>query len=842
MLRRPFVGIFVVFFIIGWLSVIGEINSPIADRPSTEGRIEGVVFDLVEKANTTQIHLKDGIFRDEEQNKIYHVGNVIVYYSKYSSNSNYSSYYNSNDLSDFNHKNSNKNQNNNPIFKQNENQNSEQTAKDSVSIGNRVSLEGTLENFSTPRNLGQFNEAFYYRSRNYYYKFFGKELEIVDPDYNVLMESLRKLRAAFVKVYDANLSDREAGMVKAMVLGEKSGMDQEVKELYQQNGIGHLIAISGLHITMVAGGFYKVLELIGSPKKCSSLLTMVFIWLYGLLTGFGVSTNRAVVMMMLSLIAGVVGRTYDMLTALSISGIVILAQKPMLCADSGFLLSFGAILGIGIANPILVKGLELEKTSEEKLREKKSKNNKSAFIKFKDAIQETLKKSLLASLSVQIVTLPIILSSYYEIPPYGVLLNLIVIPLMSILLGTALVGGIVGIIFPFIPFLSRFLMGSVHIVLSWYETLGILVRKLPFSRLIIGKPEIWQITIYYILLVCLLYVFYTMKEMEEGRKAGDLLNKIGSKEWKRTWKKIWEIIWSVWIKLTKGKKRLITVIWLAISFLCLIPVENWKFMRTELEFNFVDVGQGDCIFIRNKSGFTCLVDGGSTDEKNVGTYRIIPFLKAKGIGRIDYVMVSHTDSDHISGIIELMEDSQKGGVEIGRLVLPQIQMIEENYENLVNLAKECEIPVGYIKTGDKLRVGQLELTCLHPAKDYKSEDINSYSTVLEVKYGAFKALLTGDLGIEEEKHLLENGMLEDVLLLKVGHHGSKNSSCEEFLECIKPELSIISAGKDNSYGHPHSDTLERLAKAGSKVVSTIDYGEITVKVEGGRVRVEGYVR
>lgn len=576
MLKRPFVGIFVVFFLIGCLSVMKESKVQVTDKQA-EGQIEGVVFDIVEKANTTELHLENCVFQVNE-GKTYHVGNVIVYYSKNSRNSKKSKYYFNSEYS--------------------------RDSKTNILIGNHIVVEGTLESFITPRNLGQFNEYIYYRSRNYHFKFYGDEVLIIGGTVNYLKEVLRELRSQLADVYDIHLEEKEAGIIKAMVLGEKSGMDKEVKELYQQNGIGHLIAISGLHITLVAGALYKILERIGSPKKVTSILTMVFIWLYGLMTGFSVSTNRAVVMMILSLMAGIVGRTYDMPTALSISGIIILAQKPMLCVDSGFLLSFGAILGIGIVNPILVKGLKLEKTREEKLRDKKSKRYKSAFSKFKAAMQEMIKKSLLASLSVQIVTLPVILYFYFEIPLYGVILNIVVIPLMSILLGTALVGGIVGILFPFMPFLSRFFMGTVHVILNWYEKLGSVTRELPFSRIIVGKPGIWQVGIYYMLLVILLYVLYAMNEMCEGRETGQLASKIGGKEWKKDLKKLWE----VWIKLSLQRKRGICTIWLLISSICLVPIQSVKAFAPELELTFVDVGQGDCIFMRSKSGFTCLVD------------------------------------------------------------------------------------------------------------------------------------------------------------------------------------------------------------------------------------------
>ena len=170
-------------------------------------------------------------------------------------------------------------------------------------------------------------------------------------------------------------------------------------------------------------------------------------------------------------------------------------------------------------------------------------------------------------------------------------------------------------------------------------------------------------------------------------------------------------------------------------------------------------------------------------------------------------------------------------------------MIEENYEKLVYLAEENKIPIVYIKAGDKFQEGIFKMTCLHPIIDFNPENTNSYSVVLQLEYGNFKALFTGDLEENGEEMLLENGKLEDIFLLKVAHHGSKYSTKEEFLNIVKPELAIISSGKGNLYGHPHKEVLERLENVGSKVMNTSEYGGITVEVEeGGKVTVDGYVR
>lgn len=806
MLKRPFIGIFAVFLLIGCACVIRE-KSYEAAKTQTDGQIEGVVFDIVEKSNTTQLHLKNCIFYEKAGERSYQAGTVLVYYSNHSKN-----------LSQKDNQNSKQYRNQNPklvLYEENE-------AKDEVEIGNTVRVWGTLKSFEKPRNLGQFDEWFYYRSREYHYKFYGEELKIINAASNLLKELLRSLRKGFANVYDLHLEQSEAGVIKAMVLGEKSGLEEEIKNLYRQNGIGHLMAISGLHVSLLGMGFYGLLKRVGSPKKLSCVLAILFIWLYGLMTGFSLSTNRAVIMMMLALTAEIVGRTYDMPTALSIGGIVILAQKPMLCMDCGFLLSFGAIAGVGFLNPLLREMFELGKSEKER---KMVRNfNRQPF-------KELVTKSILGSFSVQIATLPIILYFYYELPLYSTILNILVIPLMSVLLGFALLGGAAGLILPGIPLISRFFLGSVHMILKIYEKSGIVVRSLPCSRIIIGKPRLWQIMVYYVLLLALCRVLYLMSALGRGRRIDTVFDK-DNKLLKRLWKQ--------WTKLSVWGKRGICLLWLTVCFGVLIPTEKWNFKG--LEMTFLDVGQGDCIFLKNGNGMTCLIDGGSSDEKKVGTYRIIPFLKAKGVKALDYVMVTHADSDHMNGITELLEDSESGGILVRNLILPKTTLTEDNYVELVKLAEENEIPIIYIKAGDKLLDGQLQITCLHPSYDFMPENTNSYSMVLEVEYETFKALLTGDVEENGEEALVESESLTDVFLLKVAHHGSKNSTSESFLEKTDPELAIISYGENNSYGHPHAETLERLENAGSKVMSTADYGGITIRIEKGKVKAYGYGR
>jgi competence protein ComEC len=271
-------------------------------------------------------------------------------------------------------------------------------------------------------------------------------------------------------------------------------------------------------------------------------------------------------------------------------------------------------------------------------------------------------------------------------------------------------------------------------------------------------------------------------------------------------------------------------------------------------------------------GTTYLIDGGSSDVSQVGRYRIEPYLKANGIQCLDYAIVTHMDYDHISGLKEIIEDMAEnpdngsskavynGYIRICNLILPDILKKEEAYIELVNSALDKGINVMYIRKGDTITDGEVKLTCLNPAPDYNYSSENAYSTVLSISYKKFDLLLTGDLEEAGEKMVLEllksyiqkpaitaenkkyQGLpfASDYDILKVAHHGSKNSTPEAFLNVIKPEVSIISCGKNNRYGHPAPQLLKRLQEAGSAIINTSQSGAVTIKTDGEKMEVTEY--
>ena len=248
----------------------------------------------------------------------------------------------------------------------------------------------------------------------------------------------------------------------------------------------------------------------------------------------------------------------------------------------------------------------------------------------------------------------------------------------------------------------------------------------------------------------------------------------------------------------------------------------------------LDVGQGDSIHIRGESG-EYLVDGGSSDVSSVGTYRIEPYLLSNAADTLNYVFVTHGDEDHISGIVELLE-GQKLGVHIKTLVLPPEEYCEEKLLGLTRTAEKNGTRVVTMSAGDALEEG---ITCLGPEKGAGISPGNEASLVLSLTYGNFDMLLTGDVEGKGEDALVESGRLRKYDVLKAAHHGSKNSSLEPFLETVKPSVTLISAGVDNRYGHPHEETLKRLEAAGSRVYSTQENGAVRIWTDGENMKIQG---
>lgn len=666
------------------------------------------------------------------------------------------------------------------------------------SIGNTIQIDKNfkLATPETPTNPGQFDARLYYQTQKIIFLCFAEKAAVTDKSVKVIPQFFYELRRDLGIRLQILFPESCRGVIGAMLLGDKSELKDETKELYQKSGMSHLLAISGLHVSVFGMTLYRLLRRCGMSLWMAGIPSMLTVLSYGILTGMGISTARAVLMFLLSAVADMSGKSYDMLTALAAAAICLLVNQPLYARNASFLLSFGAVLGIGSVYPVL----------------------QELF-----AVRNRVVQTLLLSLSVQLMTLPLTQYFYCEISLYSVLLNLVVVPLMTILMFS----GILALGLSFLSFDAAGIPAFCCIVIiQLYEKLGTVFLCLPASVLHCGKPEIWQIVLYYMCLFGFLSWRFYVQECRKKQIAQAAV--LGEEEMEEEEKR----------KEPKLRQKQICSA-AGLFFLNLLLLLR---LTGGFQFTMLDVGQGEALFLRTKAGTSILVDGGSTSISEAGIYRIIPFLKTQGIAKLDYVIVTHVDKDHISGIQELLECSMRpGNVKITTLLLSYASLAEEAGQELAALAEACGTKVEKIMAGMILKDSSAQLECIYPGKEEDYEDTNAASVTMRFTYKKFSILMTGDLGVEGEKKILNSGETGNSLnceILKAGHHGSKTSSSEEWLSAVSPVCTLISCGKENPYGHPHQETLERLEKAGSSIMTTADCGAITVRSDGQEFRVE----
>lgn len=692
----------------------------------------------------------------------------------------------------------------------------EEIGKEELLPGMKLLCMGELEIFEPARNAGEFDYRLYYRSRHICCRMSAKKAEITDRSADPLKAAAYSFRERAREALKQFCTEKDAGLLSAVLLGDKTQMDEEINDLYQKNGIAHLLAVSGLHVSLIGMGLYRLLRRLGLGFGWAGVWSGGLLFLYGTMTGFGPSVFRACLMLACSFAASYLGRTYDLLSAMSLAAICLSLENPFVIFTGAFQLSFGAVFAIGWAGKELSDGLECKKEWE---------------------------NALSVSLAIQLVTGPIVLYHFFEYPLYGIFLNFLVIPLMTYVVGAGIAGllmGMAGIsllaaaagagtlsgaaaaVGHLLELGAEGSMGTCHYIFALYEMLCRLTKRLPGSSLILGRPESWKLAAYYgILAVLLLFLGSRGRkraETGERTKAGEMMEKdreAAAKDRFMDRIKIWGCLSSL------------------IVFLLYRSVSG-------LRIDFIDVGQGDGILLETKKQVV-LVDGGSTQLKKLGEQRLEPLLKSRGIRKIDMAFVSHGDQDHISGLMWLLEEDT--GIEIGRLFLPLPGKGEEIYEKLESAAVRKGVKTDYICTGDLIQSGKLSLSCLYPYSDTLSSDRNGHSEVLLAEYGDFSMLLMGDLGTEGEAEIAEVwDEKKQVQILKAGHHGSSTSSSELFLDTVRPQIAVLSYGKDNSYGHPHPEVIERLEERGIASWATEEQGMITVRTDGKELEIQGFLK
>lgn len=866
----------------------------------------------------------------------------------------------------------------------------------SLRLGQHIVLEGFFSHFDAATNHGEFDVRAYSAGKGIGGRVRKAQVLAAEEDYSFLREKLfafrRRLHDRLAKVFP----EKEASVMQTLLLGEKEELDEEVKALYQRNGIAHILSISGLHITLLGMGCYRLLKRLGAPVRVAAAGGAMTLLLYGMMVGMSVSASRAIGMYLLQMLGIFVGRTYDMLTGVGLLAALLVLQQPERLGDVSFLMSFGAVLGICLLTPVFAGdgrednvGVETASgvvagllTVTDILGDSAYERNKYRE-GWRKVVYErlwrmvsALKSGFAASAGVILFTLPIQLWFFYEIPVYSVLLNLLVLPFMSVVMA----GGILSLI----PGLG--IAGTVDcLILWWYEWICERFGELPGAVWCVGRPAKWQMIVYYSGLFVLiigrnyaekwkrqrLYAAYVAEnnhgdghraererqrretrgvdDSGRGRKRESNRKKMQhsdrySEICTTRWRHVLVNFWYTWQGVMTYRNGVMCRIVAAMILVLIVGLLTGNFDRGS-RVTFLDVGQGDGIVVETGQG-AYLFDCGSTSRRKIGEYVLKPYLKSRGIQSLRGVFVSHPDEDHMNGILELLENGGEWGITVEQMFLPAITEAErrEAFEKLLVAAEYAGVPVSYIKCGDEIRDSRLRLRCLHPEENTTLADANAYSECFyvevfakAVKWGAAEGmeasgeggraasevygetgsiavgvtgertghgdtgerknfgvgagklsiLLTGDvegegeqqltqelqtlktlqeakmLRVAQESQALQNARkLQEpqepreqqelwesrrqggfkVDILKVAHHGSGYSTSSEFLAAAGPAAAIISCGRNNSYGHPHAATLQRLEDAKVPWYLTTDYGALTVTVDSHGNRLQGYLR
>lgn len=643
-------------------------------------------------------------------------------------------------------------------------------------IGDVICVRATLRLFDVATNYGAFDERQYRYSNGIYLRLTQVETLRHGDNTESLRSRLYVIRQRMQTAYNYYLNETNASLASAMVLGDKTHLDAQIKELYQENGIAHLIAISGLHIAMIGGTLYHLVRTAIGRYDVSAGIGIMFIVFYGMMTGLVGASLRAMIMLVVMIGADVFGRKYDVLSAVALALFVMLLWKPYQIYQAGFLLSFGAVLGIALVVPV-----------------------------WNNLFEHTPKylQGFVVSVCVQLTTLPIILWYYYEFPFWSVLLNVIVVPVMSVLLVCLLFCGIWGACVKAGQVAPGGLYEAIGMIFArisdgifcFFEWLCKLSEKLPAHTICVGRPAWWCVFLYYGALV--VFVFFSNRNQKNHKK-----------------------------------KQQMAMIYGMLMIMLMLSMR----IPRDLTVCMFDVGQGDGILIELPTRECILIDGGSSSEKQIGKYVLQNGIKYYGKNSVDYAVVTHSDQDHYSGIYQLIDEEL---IAVKCLILPKIANPDEQYQALEALARYHGISLRYMKQGNQLQIGNAKLTCLNPSEKIYA-DKNQGSLCLVLKYKQFDMLLTGDIDAETEQNIVweQQMQLKGIDVLKVAHHGSATSSCLEFVKQMSPSIAVISVGKNNTYGHPAKETITNLKQVGAKVYRTDQNGAVQIRTDGYQIKVD----
>ena len=637
--------------------------------------------------------------------------------------------------------------------------------------GDRLRVSGSVEK---PEPIGDFDYAEWLESQGIVGVMWARNTELVSTGGGSMpTAALHRARSALSAAIQRSIPEPQAGLAQALMLGIRSELPQRIKESFRTAGMSHLLAISGLHVgvvmalTLAAGS-----ALAGRNNPRAIAAAALVVWVYAILSGLDPPVVRAAIMGSLFLAQGLLGRGMRGLTALLLAGAAMLLIDPHLFSSLSFQLSFTAMAGVILGLP-LISALTTALTAQ---------SSASWIVRWGQYGVSLLIASVVISAATTLATLPLVAWHFGEIPLMSVLATILAMPAMpATLLGTAATA-LAGLLAP--P------VAAVLGTLAWAPLAWLIRVAEAMPPVLLSAPWLTvSVASAWLGMTGLLAVLATSRR---ARSAVAALRR------RPRWRP------SGTAGLTAAAIPVVVI-----SFLLLVGQIAGVKPDGLLHVYVLDIGQGDAIFVTTPDGQQVLVDGGPDPETTLGA---ISALMPAGDRSLDVVVATHLDSDHVGGLLGVL-DRFRAGMVLHSGDLSGNAALHPQWRAVM---RERDHPVATVSAGHRVEIGrQVSLEVLHPPADGLPAGIernaNNGSLVLRLDYGEVSFLLTGDIEVEVEQYLVADAgdeLRADVL--KVGHHGSRTSTTQDFLERVSPRSGVISAGRDNRFGHPHSDVVERL--------------------------------
>lgn len=670
--------------------------------------------------------------------------------------------------------------------------------------GDVIKVKGKITVPKLLKNPGEFNYKLYLYSNNIYGLINSyEEPEKISYDLNIIENILKKIYSFKDDVSDKiknYMSEHYASVAISMIYGDRLNLDENIKGDFEELGVSHLMSVSGTHITSfmiiintLLGAkkynrkkYKKVKRRVGgatelktqTKKIAQVIIQIVSIFTYIIFTGFGVSVLRAGLMLIISIICKATNTTNDKYKALLVTCILILFNTPYAIFNIGAELSFLATLGILMFSKHIVRLLN-KLTS--KLKNKVAKN-----------IAMFLVENISITIAVQLMIIPIEINSFNRLPFPIVVPNLI-LGLISIPIR---VMGTLGVMLSGTPIISSVIFVFVEVLVKILLICVNLLKEISFGISTASMPLIFYIIYYF--LVLLLFIFFE-------------LIKVSSKEGKYNIKKLVSYI-----------KKAILILFL---LLIIISVGINIYLKYYAEFvYFFNVEQGDMSYIKCRKE-SAIVDIGSM-KQSAAFNTISNYFKYINLNKVDAIIISHMHKDHVNGLEELLLK-----YDVGVVYYVRPKTIDEAYINFKRVLEENNVDSKEVREGDKIAIGKIQVEVLLPEDNYiQKDEVNANSLVCKININQKNLLYMGDANKEAEEKIIKQIKnksldLNNIYILKVGHHGSKSSTGEEFIQNVKPQIAVISACK-RYYGHPHEITISTLKENKIYTYLTEKYGAI----------------